>query len=130
MIQTWCHFALHPLHTGQFDKIHITTHCTGQFDPIIVNLTKKYEAQGGPWKGFSCYQIPLINLYGMHLPIFFHAMYLGNLSLNFLIFQINHAWMLRLRMHFWLSCPCPLHSQRYTMVYLPKNKGLEGQVGV
>ena len=22
---------------------------------------------GGPWKGFSCYQIPLINLYGMEL---------------------------------------------------------------
>jgi hypothetical protein len=21
----------------------------------------------GPWKGFSCYQIPLINLYGMYL---------------------------------------------------------------
>ena len=25
---------------------------------------------GGPWKGFSCYQIPLINLYGMTIHLF------------------------------------------------------------
>ena len=26
-----------------------------------------YKVPGGPWKGFSCYQIPLINLYGMYI---------------------------------------------------------------
>ena len=86
MIQTWRHFALHPLHTGQFDKIHIMTHCTGQFDPIIVNLTKKYEAPGGPWKGFSCYQITLINLYG----IFFaskHFLHFFVTCINFKIYK-------------------------------------------
>ena len=30
---------------------------------------------GGPWKGFSCYQIPLINLYGMVIVLFNQNIY-------------------------------------------------------
>ena len=41
---------------------------------IHTRSKKKFDScqvtPGGPWKGFSCYQIPLINLYGMVLSRF------------------------------------------------------------
>ena len=38
---------------------------------------------GGPWKGFSCYQIPLINLYGMYfLPLDMAHPHTGGLESN------------------------------------------------
>ena len=48
-------YVLRPLHTGQFD-------------PIIVNLTKKSMARLTR-KGITHTRIPLINCYGMYFPI-------------------------------------------------------------
>ena len=41
---------------------------------------------GGPWKGFSCYQIPQITLYGMYLSV-----ESKNLTVVNQYFQVQHV---------------------------------------
>ena len=58
---------------------------------ICIQLDKAcHVTPGGPWKGFSCYQIPLINFYGMKFSCKLFSVYRIMYSISYKIVTFSY----------------------------------------